>query len=460
MFYYHSSILCFTIQSKVQLPQGPKSDNSSAQGNFMGKKNHPFNSTSPFNRTQQHDAKRQTILAEAARLFNRRGSRSTTLQDIATSLNLSKTSLYYYVKTKQELVYQCYLASCEHHAARIASIDRTAISGQEKLRQLIFDNFMEWRDIIEGRAPHYALLLETASLGADQRALVEQRFTANVKGVRNIIANGIADQSVAPCDATSTALCIIGTLSWSPLWLLELEPAAIESAALAATDILLRGMHADAGTYRFESLVNATDRIPEHSGFDQEDQNRRKREAFLKTGSWFFNRKGYKGTSLDEIALQLEVTKGAFYYHIKDKEDLLQQCFERSLELTDAIQNQALKLGKCGIKRLEISCRSIFYLQNSSAGPLIRYNNLLALPAAKRAVIMQRTRRSSGQFGTFIEDGIDDGSIRLIDATVAQHMLAGANMAAMEVPRWKSMGTLEDESIDYFHVFFNGLLPR
>ena len=73
---------------------------------------------------------------------------------------------------------------------------------------------------------------------------------------------------------------------------------------------------------------------------------------------------------------------------------------------------------------------------------------------------MQRTRRSSGQFGKFIEDGINDGSIRLIDATVAQHMLAGANMAAMEVPRWKSMGTLEDESIDYFHVFFNGLQPR
>jgi AcrR family transcriptional regulator len=460
MFYYHSSILCFTIQSKAQLRQGPNSGNSSAQGNFMGKKNHPFNSISPFNRTQQHDAKRQTILAEAARLFNRRGSCSTTLQDIAISLKLSKTSLYYYVKSKQDLVYQCYLASCEHHAARIASIDSAAMSGREKLHRLILDNFMEWRDILEGRVPHYALLLETASLGPAQRAVIEQRFTANVKSVRNIISSGIADQSVAPCHATSTALCIIGTLSWSPLWLLQLEPEAIESAALAASDILLRGMYPDAGNYRFESLVNTTDSIVEHSGFDQEDQNRRKREAFLKTGSWFFNRKGFKGTSLDEIAQQLEVTKGAFYYHIKDKEDLLQQCFERSLELTETVQNQALENGNCGIKRLEISCRGIFFLQNSSAGPLIRYNNLLALPAAKRALIMRRTRRSSGQFGKFIEDGIDDGSIRPIDATVAQHMLAGANMAAMEVPRWKSMGTLEDESIDYFHVFFNGLQPR
>ena len=58
--------------------------------------------SSPFNRTVQHDAKRAAILSQAARLFNSRGSRSTTLLDIAQSLGLTKTSLYYYVKTKED----------------------------------------------------------------------------------------------------------------------------------------------------------------------------------------------------------------------------------------------------------------------------------------------------------------------------------------------------------------------
>ena len=75
---------------------------------------------SPFNRTAQHDAKRSAILSQAARLFNGRGSRSTTLLDIAQSLGLTKTSLYYYVKTKEELIYQCYIAALDQavHAAR------------------------------------------------------------------------------------------------------------------------------------------------------------------------------------------------------------------------------------------------------------------------------------------------------------------------------------------------------
>ena len=174
----------------------------------------------------------------------------------------------------------------------------------------------------------------------------------------------------------------------------------------------------------------------------------------------FFNRKGFKGTSLDEVAEQLGVTKGAFYYHIKDKDDLLLQCFERSLEQTQKIQNQAQEQGASGIKKLEISCREIFYLQNSSAGPLIRYNNLISLPPGKRKQVLRQTHRCSAQFGQFIRDGMRDGSIRRIDASVAQNMLAGANMTAMEMPRWKSMASLEIESVNYLHAFFNGLRRR
>ena len=50
--------------------------------------------SSPFNRSAQHDAKRLAILSQAARLFNYKGSRATTLRDIAHSLGLTKTSLY------------------------------------------------------------------------------------------------------------------------------------------------------------------------------------------------------------------------------------------------------------------------------------------------------------------------------------------------------------------------------
>jgi AcrR family transcriptional regulator len=58
----------------------------------------------PFSRNHQHEIKLQTILSEAARLFNFQGTRATTLGDIATRIGLTKTSLYYYARNKSELV--------------------------------------------------------------------------------------------------------------------------------------------------------------------------------------------------------------------------------------------------------------------------------------------------------------------------------------------------------------------
>jgi hypothetical protein len=46
----------------------------------------------PFSRSHQHEVKLQTILSEAARLFNYQGTRATTLNDIADSIGLTKTS--------------------------------------------------------------------------------------------------------------------------------------------------------------------------------------------------------------------------------------------------------------------------------------------------------------------------------------------------------------------------------
>mgnify|MGYP003885298701 CR=1 FL=1 len=65
-------------------------------------------SESPFSKDFQRGQKRQAILSEAAKLFNIRGTRATTLSDIASRLSLTKTTLYYYVKSKEELIYQCY----------------------------------------------------------------------------------------------------------------------------------------------------------------------------------------------------------------------------------------------------------------------------------------------------------------------------------------------------------------
>ena len=71
----------------------------------------PKSTASPWapasHREQQREAKRQAVLQAAAQLFNERGFHATSLDDIAARLNVTKPTLYYYVKNKDEILLQC-----------------------------------------------------------------------------------------------------------------------------------------------------------------------------------------------------------------------------------------------------------------------------------------------------------------------------------------------------------------
>lgn len=61
------------------------------------------------------------VLDVAARLFNTRGYRATSLSDIAAELGINKASLYYYVASKQELLERLILRAAQ--ALREARLD-------------------------------------------------------------------------------------------------------------------------------------------------------------------------------------------------------------------------------------------------------------------------------------------------------------------------------------------------
>src|SRR6185436_12211855 len=56
------------------------------------------------------------------------------------------------------------------------------------------------------------------------------------------------------------------------------------------------------------------------------------REGLMATAIDCFARYGYAGTSIDRIARAAGVTKGALYYHFRDKEELLAESVSERIE--------------------------------------------------------------------------------------------------------------------------------
>src|SRR6266481_5333638 len=73
------------------------------------------------------------------------------------------------------------------------------------------------------------------------------------------------------------------------------------------------------------------------------------REKILQAAACLFALKGYHDTKLEEVLDTAQVTKGAFFHHFRDREDLgfavLDWHMDRRRQLLDVIE-QALPLGE------------------------------------------------------------------------------------------------------------------
>ncbi|HVR88020.1 MAG TPA: TetR/AcrR family transcriptional regulator [Candidatus Limnocylindria bacterium] len=61
----------------------------------------------------------------------------------------------------------------------------------------------------------------------------------------------------------------------------------------------------------------------------------RRRQAILDAGALLMQQRGFVGTTVEDVANQLELTKAAFYYYVENKEELLFQISSQTLEVTD-----------------------------------------------------------------------------------------------------------------------------
>ena len=413
---------------------------------------------SPFSKGRQHQLKFQAILSEAAQLFNWQGSRATTLADIAGSMQLTKTCVYYYVKTKEDLIYQCYVSSCAMWLDHVQAANQLQGNGIEKIISLVKRHFYQYIDTLQGVGPHYALLSEISALDAEHAEDIMQRWSNIFADCQQMVEQGIDEGLIEDLDPAVIVTGIFSILQWFPVWLNRSHGANPEPVIEGVLDILVNGLSAQ--KHQFVDI-----QFPQLSGlqldsFDREYQSHIKREAFYRVGAIYFNQKGYKGTSLDEIANSLDVTKGAFYYHIKNKEELLYQCFNRSLDVESRLLNKAGASQANGLKKIELSLRYLFNIQFSEQGPLIRYRALPSLDEQHRKAVLKANKNNSTILGTYIDQGFADGTLRPMDVDIAQNVLSGAVEASPELANWIADIRSPEVSAAYFNLFINGLARR
>ncbi len=169
----------------------------------------------PFeDRRRARDQKKHAVLRMAAQLFLEDNYHRVTLADVAVRLNITKSALYNYFRSKEEILDECYRLGQQLVEEAIVEIEREGGNGLTRLRKLI-------------RA--YALVgtvdfgmclvrLDDRELSDDARARVRAAKRKDDRVFRKYISDGIADGSIRACNAKLAAFAIAGSLNWIGHW--------------------------------------------------------------------------------------------------------------------------------------------------------------------------------------------------------------------------------------------------
>jgi TetR/AcrR family transcriptional regulator len=191
-------------------------------------------------RAEQSETKRKAIIREAARVFNRRGSHGTTLEDVAERLGVTKTALYRYVENKNDLLCACHEEAMEIAFEHLDNGERAGRNGLEKI-QIAMTGYLQSM-ISELGVP--VLLLEENALEKRSALRVVALRDKFEKRLRGLVKLGIADGSIMPTDPKLAVFMLLGAVHWVTKWYSPTGPWTADQAASALIELATRGFAA------------------------------------------------------------------------------------------------------------------------------------------------------------------------------------------------------------------------
>ena len=185
-------------------------------------------------------SRERDIVATAARLFKEKGYRATTLEDIAAAVGMLKGSLYYYIRSKEELLYLVVRDPIRQVYSELEAIVAADLPFTEKIARAIANHMT----VFHLHYPHIAVYLH------DYRHLMdklEQNVIETPKQYQRLwdalLRQGIAAGEIrADVDVTMAGYALLGMCNWAYRWYNPGGRLSPQEIAEVFTKIALQGL--------------------------------------------------------------------------------------------------------------------------------------------------------------------------------------------------------------------------
>src|SRR5438132_1495166 len=189
-------------------------------------------------RRRDRELKREAVIRAAAHAFNRKGYHNTSLDDIAAALEVTKPTVYYYVTSKEQLLFQCFVAGVEQIRAAFREVKRLNVPARERLKAVL----RHYGEAVASEFGWCMVRAEDQDLSPAMSGHIKALKSEIDQGIRRLIRDGIQDGSILPCDPKMTAFALAGALNWIAHWYRENQSMTGAQIAEAFVTVFENGL--------------------------------------------------------------------------------------------------------------------------------------------------------------------------------------------------------------------------
>ena len=158
----------------------------------------------------------ELIIDAAARMFDEKGYNATSTQDIAAEVGLLKGSIYYYINSKEDLLFRIIEESHEGALRAISTVSHLEVGPLAKAHALVKTHVKVFHD---DRVKHSVFFKEFRSLSDDRKEIIRGTGHAYSLFLRSILEEGqVVGQVDKSLDARLATAGIIGMLNAMSFW--------------------------------------------------------------------------------------------------------------------------------------------------------------------------------------------------------------------------------------------------
>lgn len=189
-------------------------------------------------RAGNYEDKKQVILDRAAEIIARKGFEGATMIEVANACGTSKSHLYHYFSSKEDLLFSIVSEHITAQAEELADIMALPLSAVERFNRVV-GAFVQRS--AESRSEHQILMHDLKFLPQSQHEEVQQLEIKLVRMMSGLLRE-INPELMAPSAVQAPyALMVYGMVIWTVSWYEKNGPIAPPELAARISQLLIHG---------------------------------------------------------------------------------------------------------------------------------------------------------------------------------------------------------------------------